>query len=141
MVLSGQRVGGRPVGARLTSRAWAWLVERRLVLLVGLLAALPVVAALVRALAWHWYPVSDDDGVIATRALDVFSSRSPLVGQYSQASLLTGHSTFSPGPLLYWLLAIPARFGPSALVITIGLVNIASVMGVVALARRRAATR
>jgi hypothetical protein len=114
-----------------------WVVERRMVLLVGLLAALPVVVAAIRALAWHWFPVSSDQATIAARAVDVLSDQSPLVGQYSLQSLLTGHATYSPGPLLYWLLAIPARVGPSAMVVTMAAVNIASVMGTVALARRR----
>jgi hypothetical protein len=117
-----------------------WVAARRLVLAVGLLAALPVVVALVRALAWQWFPVSSDQAIIATRAFDVLSDRSPLVGQYSQLSLMSGHATFSPGPLLYWLLALPARLGPDAMVVVIGLVNIAAVMGTVALARRRGGT-
>jgi len=78
-------VDGAPVAwrARASARAralTAWVVERRVVLLVGLLAALPVVVAVVRALTWHWFPVSIDNGVIGARSVDVFSDRSPLVG-------------------------------------------------------------
>src|SRR5205807_7923797 len=53
------------------------------------------------------------------------------------SSLLTGHATYSLGPLLYWLLALPARIGPAALVVTIGAVNAAAVAAAVLLARRR----
>jgi hypothetical protein len=45
---------------------------------------------------------------------------------------------FCPGPLLFWLLAVQARFlDPVWMAVTAGLVNVASVMGAVALARRR----
>jgi hypothetical protein len=44
----------------------------------------------------------------------------------------------SPGPLLFWLLALPVRLGGQSLpAVVAGLVNVASIMGVVALARRR----
>jgi len=107
----------------------------RTVLLVGLLAALPVIVSTIRAAAVGWVPVGDD-AIIAARAYDVFSTRPPLLGQYSAATG-GGESVYSLGPLLYWLLAIPARIGPAAVLFTAGLVNVLSLMGVVALARRR----
>jgi hypothetical protein len=111
--------------------------ERVLVLAVGAAASLPVVVATVRALAAQWMPLGDQ-GIIATRAYDVFTGHGPLLGQYSEASTVTGQPTYSPGPLLYWLLALPARFGaPAALTLTIAALNIACIMGAVALARRR----
>src|SRR4051794_18382500 len=81
----------------------------------GTLAALPVILSTIHALAIGWTPVGDD-AVIATRSYDVFTGHSPLVGQYSAASGVLGEASHSPGPLLYWLLAIPARFGPAAMV-------------------------
>jgi hypothetical protein len=125
------------------ARAWAhgglrWLAEHRLVLAAGLLAAVPVIASTVRALSAGWVPLGDD-GVIVVRSFDVLTLHPPLLGQYSNSSGVTGQELHSLGPLLYWLLALPARYlGYSAPVLAVGLVNLASVMGVVALARRRA---
>jgi hypothetical protein len=109
--------------------------EPGMVILVGLLAALPVVVSTVRALAVGWVPIGDD-AIIASRAYDVFTTHSPLLGQYSAVSA-NGAAVHSLGPMLYWLLALPARLGPWALVTAAGLVNVLSILGVVVLARRR----
>jgi hypothetical protein len=104
--------------------------------LTGLAAALPVIVAGARALANGWLPVADQ-GTIATRAYDVFTSHSPLVGQYSMASEVAGHRIYDPGPMLFWLLALPARFGGSAaLTLTMTALNTAAILASVALARR-----
>jgi hypothetical protein len=104
---------------------------------VGFCAAGPIVAATLRALVDGWRPAGDQ-AIIATRAFDVFTSHTPLVGQYSDSTAVTGHTVRSLGPMLYWLLALPARFGsPGTLTLTIGLVNVAATIGVVILARRR----
>ncbi|MDX6674077.1 MAG: hypothetical protein QOH11_1495, partial [Solirubrobacteraceae bacterium] len=114
-----------------------WIVERRLVLGTGLVAAIPVIASTVRAVSARWVPLGDD-GVIAVRAFDVFSTHSPLLGQYSNSSGVTGQELHSLGPLLYWLLALPVHlFGYASPAVTMGLVNTACVIGVVLLARRR----
>jgi hypothetical protein len=111
--------------------------ERVLAVAVGAGASLPVVVATVRALRAQWMPLGDQ-GIIATRAFDVFTTHAPLLGQYSEASTVTGQPTYSPGPLLYWLLALPARLGaPASLTLTIAALNVACIMGAVALARRR----
>jgi len=79
-----------------------------------------------------------DQGIIATRAYDVLGAHTPLVGQYSLVSNVTGHLTYSPGPMLYWLIALPARFGaPQTIALTMGLANALAALGIVALARRR----
>jgi hypothetical protein len=68
----------------------------------------------------------------------VFTSHAPLVGQYSYAGHVTGKSTYSLGPMLYWLLALPAHFGsPASITWTMAVVNTLAIIGVVALARRR----
>jgi hypothetical protein len=96
-----------------------------------------VIASAIRAVVGGWMPVADQ-GVIATRAYDVFTTHGPLLGQYTTASEVTGRATYSPGPLLYWLLAVPARVGPPALLmVTMAAVNTAAVVWIVALARRR----
>jgi hypothetical protein len=111
---------------------------RALTVTTGLLAAVPVMVALVQVVADRWTAISDD-GLIATRAYDVLSRNSPLLGPWSSGySDITGHPTFHPGPLLFWLLAVPAHLPwPELMVITVAVVNVAAVLGVVALAGRR----
>ena len=114
-----------------------WLADRWLTFVVGLCAAVPVIASTISALADGWMPAGDQ-AIIATRAYDVLSSRTPLVGQHSDAGAVIGHSVYSLGPMLFWLLALPARFGsPGSLTLTMGLANTFAIVGVVALARRR----
>jgi hypothetical protein len=103
--------------------------------LAGGLACIPLLVAAVKA-AGSWYP-SSDSGVIVLRAFDVLSPHPPLLGQWSQASSLTGELTYALGPLEYWLLAIPAHVGPAAVVLTMGAINVACVVGAVLLAGRR----
>jgi len=111
--------------------------ERGLTLAVGLLAAVPVIAATARSLADGWLPAGDQAN-IAVRAYDVFTSRTPLVGLHSDASAVTHHALYSLGPMLFWLLAPAARLGsPGALVFTMGLANTLAIIATVFLARRR----
>jgi hypothetical protein len=130
--------GSAPAREAAPPRARAGLLYGpALTLAVGLCAALPVIAAALRALHEGWQPVADR-GIIATRSFDVLSSHMPLVGQYSFASTVTGKLTYSLGPMLYWLLAPAAHIGaPASFVYTMAAVNIGSIMGAVALARRR----
>ncbi|HEY6625130.1 MAG TPA: hypothetical protein VIX85_14935 [Acidimicrobiales bacterium] len=73
-------------------------------------AAATFVAALVAVLAHGWLPTGDD-AIIAQRAWGVFTAHPPLVGQFSQASGSV-HAIYDPGPLLFWLLALPVRVDP-----------------------------
>jgi hypothetical protein len=115
------------------SRLREWL----LTLLAGLAAAIPVIASTVDALRAGWVPVADR-GIIATRAHDVLTSHMPLVGQYTLAGEVTGEVTHSLGPMLFWLLALPAHHGSDVgMTVTMGAVNTLSILGCVALARRR----
>lgn len=60
------------------------------------------------------------------------------MGLHSDVSALTHHAVYSLGPMLFWLLALPARVAsPSSLAFTMGLVNTAAIVGVIVLARRR----
>jgi hypothetical protein len=103
----------------------------------GVAAAIPVIVSTVHAVQAGWEP-DGDDGIILTRAFDVFTSHSPLVGQYSEAGNVTGQIVHSPGPLLYWLLAVPVRLGgPASAAIAMGVVNTLCIVGCVILARRR----
>ena len=108
-----------------------------LALALGLIAAAPVMAATVHALIDGWLPAGDQAN-IATRAYDVFTSRSSLVGLHSDASAAISRDVYSLGPMLFWLLALPARFGsPGTMTLTMGLVNSAAIIGAVVLAGRR----
>ncbi len=131
--------GGRPDGpAGLGSARGRALTQRWLVLATGLAAAIPVIVATAQIVADRWVPLGDD-ALIAVRSLDVLTRHSPLVGEVSSGtSTILGQPAFHLGPLLYWLLALPARFmDASALEVTMGLVNVASVMAIVGLAHRR----
>lgn len=96
-----------------------------------------MIVSTVAATRADWVPGADT-AIIATRAHDVLSSHPPLVGQYTLAGEVTGHVTHSLGPMLFWLLALPANYGPTAsLIWTMGAVNTLAIVGAVALARRR----
>ena len=100
-----------------------------LALALGLCAAVPVIAATVQALVDGWLPAGDQAN-IATRAYDVFTSRSSLVGLHSDASAAINHDVYSLGPMLFWLLSLPARLAsPGWMTLTMGLVNAASIVG------------
>jgi hypothetical protein len=113
------------------------LGEALLTLAAGLAAAIPVIASSVRAIGAGWVPLADR-GIIATRAHDVFTSHMPLVGQYTLAGEVTGQVTHSLGPMLFWLLALPAYYGSTVgMTLTMCTLNTLSIVGCVALARAR----
>jgi hypothetical protein len=66
-----------------------------------------LVVALVQVVQ-GWRPTLDD-AAISIRSWAVFTSRSPLLGEYTQATRCARHVVWNPGPLLYWMLAIPVR--------------------------------
>jgi hypothetical protein len=82
-------------------------------------------------------PVGDNAST-AVRPYDVLSSHSPLLGQWTTSLDIVGEPMFSLGPLLNWVLAVPARLSdPAWLALAIGLVDVVAVMLSVALAHRR----
>lgn len=87
------------------------LQGRDRLLAAALLAAVlvPFVVSLVRAYHDGWVP-SGDDANIATRALDVFSRHPPLTGLPS-TTYVYGKKIFTqhPGPIEFYLLAVPVR--------------------------------
>jgi hypothetical protein len=123
---------------RLAARAAHGLWVRVPWIAAGLAAAIPVMNSTIKAVRAGWVPAGDD-GIIATRGWDVLTSHTPLVGQYSEAGLVVhGQVMHSPGPMLYWLLALPTRFGSvTSIAVTMGVVNTLAIIGCVALARRR----
>lgn len=70
-------------------------------------AWLPFVVGPARTLASGWRPVGDG-AVIALRSWNVLTAHAPLVGQATRLA----HGVFDPGPLEYWLLALPVHDDP-----------------------------
>ena len=59
-----------------------------------------------------WVAIGDD-AAIAIRSFQTFSFHPPLVGMYSTAGSVPGHYLYDPGPLLFWLLAVPVHVDPT----------------------------
>lgn len=70
-----------------------------------------LVVPLVVVLARGWIP-SGDDAAIAIRSYQTFTLHPPLLGLVSTVGTGTGHYVSDPGPLLFWLLAVPVRIDP-----------------------------
>jgi len=87
------------------------VVGRGLAVVLGLTAYLaawiPFVVSAIRSVQ-HNYPLIADGAAIALRSWDVLAPYGPLVGQ---ATMLR-NGAFDPGPLQYWLLAIPVHMDP-----------------------------
>jgi hypothetical protein len=101
LALSDTRVDERkpfpwPVGARLFSHLVIWTV-----------VLIPTITEMARG----WIAVLDQ-ATISLRAFQVFSLHPPLLGQYSTTSESVGHLIYDPGPLQFWLLAVPVRIDP-----------------------------
>ncbi len=60
----------------------------------------------------HGWTASGDFASISIRAFQTTEHSPPLVGMLSTAGSV-GHNIFDPGPLLFWLLAIPVRIDPA----------------------------
>ena len=92
------------------NRLRALVGRDRIVAAVALaLVLLPFVVALVRAFRDGWVP-SGDEANIATRALDVFSRHPPLTGLPSTSGFYGDKiQTNHPGPIEFYLLAVPIR--------------------------------
>ncbi len=138
-------------------RRWRASGGRRWFLLAFVVVALiPIVGSAIRLGHAGWLP-EGDDAMIARRTMSVFSTHPPLSGQPSTAgNLFTlahppapggGAATPAaeidashPGPLEYYLLAVPYRLGgwsPWALLAAVALVNGACVVAAVVFAWRR----
>jgi hypothetical protein len=100
-------------------------------LVVVLLTLLPLMATLVSIAHARWHPASDL-ALEVLRIRDVGGRHTPLVGVYSRFGW--NH----PGPVLFWLLA-PFRWlrGNTGVLLGVGVVNGAAIVGALVLARRR----
>jgi hypothetical protein len=98
-------------------------------LLVLLLMA-PFVSSAASALESDWIP-SGDDALIGLRSYDVFTSDAPLTGQPSTSHHYDpNHATAHPGPIEFYVMAIPVRvFGPAiGMLLGITAVNMFAIM-------------
>lgn len=101
------------------------------------LATLPIVAAVIRALAHHWFPIGDN-ALLYVRVQDVLTSHHPWLGSWTSASLSVGENMNNPGPIYADLVAPFAKVfspGPGA-AIGVGTVNILTIVAISAVARR-----
>jgi len=73
-----------------------------------LAAWLPFVIGTARLDHDGWLPVGDN-AAIALRSWNSLTAHGPLVGQATRLA----HGVFDPGPLEYWLLAIPVHISPA----------------------------
>lgn len=103
-----------------------------------LVALVPIVVATIRAVQHQWVPVGDN-GLIAVRARDVFSSHPPLLYTWSSASTSAGFGFNHPAPLLFDLLSVPTALSDSwaGLAVAAALLNAAAVIGIAVVAYRR----
>jgi hypothetical protein len=70
-------------------------------------AWLSFVTGAVRLIRDDWVPLGDN-AAIALRSWNSLTAHGPLVGQATRLA----HGVFDPGPLEYWLLAIPVHISP-----------------------------
>lgn len=126
----GDRAVARPVGpAEGRGRPWPVAVP----VLAVALAVSPVVVAALALIGDSWVPMSDWSSLLY-RVSQVGTTETPLVGPYSF------HGFAHPGPLLYWVTAPLYRLtgeDPRSLLWTGGLVNVATVGAMAAVAWRR----
>lgn len=93
---------------------------------------LPAAVAVARAATSGWEP-SGDQAMELLRMHDTGTAHTPLLGPYSR------FGWDHPGPLLFWVGAPALRIaGPVGVMVMVGLVNAASIVGTVAAARRLA---
>ncbi len=100
---------------------------------VGVAVAIPLLVTGIAGAARDWYP-GGDWAVLELRTHDVGTGMTPLLGPYSRFGW--NH----PGPLLFWVLAVPYRLvgaRSSGMLLGAALVNLAAVVGSLALAWRR----
>jgi hypothetical protein len=126
--------------------------SRRTLLVFVLIALIPIAGAAIRLHRAGWVP-EGDDAMIARRTMAVFSAHPPITGQPSTAGALFTHEggrthaasieASHPGPLEYYLLAVPYRlsgWSPAGLLVSVALINGAAAAAVVWLAWRRLGT-
>lgn len=112
--------------------------DRRLLFIGLLVAAVPAIVSAVSALHHSWFPTGDN-ALIGLRVSDVFTARTPIIGQPSTSDLYGSAAAYHPGPMEFWALALPYQLlGPAAgLVVGATLINLGAIVGVGLVACRR----
>jgi hypothetical protein len=80
---------------------------RRWAIALGLAVLLAPIAALIHFVP-DWTPTGDP-ALMGLRSLDVGTGRTPLLGQPSTADVYSGGLVYHPGPLHFYLMAVPIR--------------------------------
>ena len=113
------------------------MVSARAATYVAVAAAIvPVLTALVRALASGWTPIGDN-AYFTVRAGDVLTRHHPLLGAWSSGSAAVDSSVNNLGPLQLDLLAPFVKLGPAAgTAVSVVAINVASIV-VIAYAANR----
>ena len=115
------------------SPRWRWAARAVVVL--------PIVTAVVRALAHGWFPIGDA-ALLAIRAFDVATPDHPWLGSWTSASFALGIDVNNPGPLYSDLLApfmwtFGRVFGIGvATAIGVGAINAGAALGTALVAAR-----
>jgi hypothetical protein len=133
---------GAPVEARDTGAAPAregagaasFAGRRTIVVAVIALALIPIAVSIVRVVAQHHFAPNGDVALIELRVRDVGTSHTPLVGSYQR------YGWNQPGPLLFYLYAIPYRLFASQFAgLQVGALVLAaaSIIAIAAVAWRR----
>ena len=120
-------------------RRWLRRIDAFVAVAIAL-AVLPIIVAVVRAIADGWIPLGDQ-ALLQIRAHDVLTSHHPLLGTASSAALNRSDVVplNHPGPLMFDVLALPVRvFGGAGVAIGVGLINMAATATGVVFAWRRA---
>lgn len=130
----------RPVASRAVAtadpteaRGWSRRSTTLVAVAIIVVTTVPVIIAGFEAATQWWFPAGDW-AIIELRAGDVGSSATPLLGAYSR------YGWNHPGPLLFWLLAIPYRLtgrDTTALLVGASLVNASALAGMLVFAYRR----
>jgi hypothetical protein len=104
-------------------------------------AVTPVVVAVVRAVHDGWIAIGDN-AFFTIRARDVLTAHHPLLGTWTSASRTLGTEVNNPGPLLFDVLAIPARLaGDGGVAAGVAALNVAAIAGIAVVALRRGGPR
>ncbi len=99
-------------------------------------ALLPIVAAVLRAMAEGWIPIGDS-AYFMIRSRDVLTEHHPLLGAWSSGSVSMDDFVNNPGPLQLDLLAPFTKIAPAAgTALGVGLTNALAVVGIGWTARR-----
>lgn len=101
-------------------------------------AVVPIMAAVIRAIAEGWLPLSDN-GYFTIRSRDVLTGHHPLIGAWSSGSPTVGTSVNNLGPLQLDLLSPFTKLSPGAgTAIAVGLTHVLAIVGIALVVRRLA---